>query len=369
MAKIKKIFLDTETTGLDKNIHGVHQISGAIQINGNFVESFDFKFRPYDGCEFTEEAMTTCGLTKEEILSRTLSEKEAYQLFHDLLIKHVNKFNKEDKFFFYAYNARFDFEMLIEMFLRNDDKYFFSFFWTNLIDIMSLASEALVNERHKISKFKLLNVAKALNIRIDEKRLHEAIYDVSVMLEVYNKCLTLLYHNHIGIATKLSEKGKKLISEMDAAKLDQEIEQKQRLENQCEYVEEKNTKEATDNYLKKKKSDDVANAFLNPTELPQEKVQKVATKSLNKIDDLNYVMEFGKYKDKTIEFILKNGAQYIIWLHDNVIKGIQFSNTIMSEAVRLSETQKRDYHNPTNHLTGYKNDLPDFDPQDDDLPF
>lgn len=40
---MKLLFYDLETTGLDKDKHGVYQMSGRIVIDGSVVETFDIK--------------------------------------------------------------------------------------------------------------------------------------------------------------------------------------------------------------------------------------------------------------------------------------------------------------------------------------
>ena len=46
MKPVKKIFYDLETTGVDHRRNGIHQLAGCIEIDGEIVESFNFKVAP-----------------------------------------------------------------------------------------------------------------------------------------------------------------------------------------------------------------------------------------------------------------------------------------------------------------------------------
>lgn len=48
------------------------------------------------------------------------------------------------------------------------------------------------------------------------------------------------------------------------------------------------------------------------------------------IKDAQYIMQFGRYKGQTIEFLLENCPWYIRWLADNT--NIDFDHTIMDIA-------------------------------------
>ena len=43
----KLFYYDLETTGVKYWKNGIHQISGAIEIDGNVIETFDFHVKPY----------------------------------------------------------------------------------------------------------------------------------------------------------------------------------------------------------------------------------------------------------------------------------------------------------------------------------
>ena len=54
---MKLLFFDLETTGTNPARHGIHQISGIVEIDGVEQERFDFKVRPNPKAEILDEAL------------------------------------------------------------------------------------------------------------------------------------------------------------------------------------------------------------------------------------------------------------------------------------------------------------------------
>ena len=104
-----------------------------------------------------------------------------------LIQKYVNRFDTGDKFHLVGYNnSSFDNQFLRSFFKVNKDDYFGSYFWSDSIDVMVLASNFLKKDRHNIRDFKLKTVAQWLNIEVDSKRLHDAEYDIELTEKIYN---------------------------------------------------------------------------------------------------------------------------------------------------------------------------------------
>ncbi len=182
---MKLLFFDLETTGLYPGKHGIHQISGEVVVDGVPKEFFDFKVRPNDKAQIDDEALKVAGVTKEQILSYP-AMIEVYVNLTKILAKYVDKFNKTDKFFLCGYNnASFDNQFLRGFFLQNGDNYFGSWFWSNSIDVMVLASDYLKEERAAMENFKLVTVAKQIGISVDETKLHDASYDLKLTRAIY----------------------------------------------------------------------------------------------------------------------------------------------------------------------------------------
>lgn len=140
---MKLLFFDLETTGVNPGKNGIHQISGEIVIDGVSKEQFDFHVQPNPRAIIEDEALKVAGVTREQVLAYP-PMRQVYSEFVAMLEKYVDKYNKKDKFFLVGYNnAAFDNQFLRGFFLQNGDQYFGSWFWSNTIDVMVLASHTL----------------------------------------------------------------------------------------------------------------------------------------------------------------------------------------------------------------------------------
>lgn len=183
---MKLIFYDLETTGTNCELHGIHQISGMIEIGGEVKESFNFKVQPHKGALINAEALRVGNVTLEEIRAYE-PIGTVYSKFVNMLGGYCDKYHRQDKFFLVGYNnASFDNQFLRKWFEVNGDKYFGSWFFSNSIDVMVLASQHLLETRHTMENFKLHSVARACGIDIDETKLHEASYDISLTKQIYD---------------------------------------------------------------------------------------------------------------------------------------------------------------------------------------
>ena len=183
----KLLFYDLETTGLEPNKNGIHQISGCIEINGKDEEWFNFKVRPFHTDLIDEKALETSHVTKEQIMDYQTAE-EIHSRFLNLLGKYVNKFDKKDKFFLIGYNnTKFDDPFLRAWFGKLNDKFYGSWFWPQSIDVMPLATNHLIFQRPDMENFKLMTVSKQFGLEVDESKLHDALYDIELTRNVYRK--------------------------------------------------------------------------------------------------------------------------------------------------------------------------------------
>jgi DNA polymerase III subunit epsilon len=99
---------------------------------------------------------------------------------------YVDRYDKKDKFYLVGYNnASFDNPFFRAFFAQCGDNYFGSWFWSCPIDVMVLAGQYLMGERVGMENFQQGTVAAHLGIQVDPERLHDAVYDVEVMREIY----------------------------------------------------------------------------------------------------------------------------------------------------------------------------------------
>jgi DNA polymerase-3 subunit epsilon len=70
--------------------------------------------------------------------------------------------------------------------LQNGDNYFGSWFWSNTLDVMVLATAFLATRRPDMENFKLSTVAKTLGIEVKDDSLHNAMYDIDLTKAIFN---------------------------------------------------------------------------------------------------------------------------------------------------------------------------------------
>lgn len=183
--KIKKCFIDTETTGTDTSKYSVHQLASIMMDeNGKCIDYISLTFKPYKS-EVENSALNVVGITYEELMNREMTSGEAFLKFQDYLNKHVNRFDKKDKLQFVAYNSEFDERFVREWFNEHDDNYFSAFFWNPSICVMKAAAWLLRNDRHLLSRFKLQSVCEFAKIEFDPDEAHSALYDIKKTVELY----------------------------------------------------------------------------------------------------------------------------------------------------------------------------------------
>lgn len=182
---IKKIFYDVETTGVKETQHGIHQISGCIEIDNEVKEYFNFYVAPNPKAKIEPEALAVGGVTLEEIQAYP-PMIIIYSQFKAMLRKYCDPYNKLDKFYLVGFNNRgFDDRFLRAWFEQNGDTYFGSWFWADSLDVMVLASQYLLNRRTGMKDFKLMTVAAEVGLVVDEAKLHDANYDIELTRSVY----------------------------------------------------------------------------------------------------------------------------------------------------------------------------------------
>ena len=180
-----KIFYDLETTGVDPRKHGIHQIAGLVEVDGLIAEAFDIRAQPNPKAKIEPEALAVGGITEDDLVLYP-PMREAFRDFKAILAKYLDKYDKRDKAWLVGYNNRgFDDVFLRAWFGQNGDEYFGSWFWSDTVDVMVLASQYLMSKRRDMPNFRLGTVAEYAGIETDKGRLHDAAYDVNLTRQLY----------------------------------------------------------------------------------------------------------------------------------------------------------------------------------------
>ena len=81
---MKLLWLDTETTGLNKEKCDIIQLAGIVIINGEEKERFNFHCQPMNYETIEQEAMDKTGMTIEK-LKTFPTPQETYKKFKEIL--------------------------------------------------------------------------------------------------------------------------------------------------------------------------------------------------------------------------------------------------------------------------------------------
>lgn len=182
---MKLFFVDTETTGIDPRKHGIIQIGALIEIDGETKEELDFKIQPFVTDVTEEEALKIHNISQETIETYT-PPRQIYRQLIAIMDKYVDRFDKQDKFHFIGYNARFDSDMLREWFKKCGDVYFGSWFFFPPIDVMNLAAFQCMEKRATLENFKLETVVnKGFGLKLEETSLHDALADIRLTRKLF----------------------------------------------------------------------------------------------------------------------------------------------------------------------------------------
>ena len=184
---MKILIYDVETTGLDSEKSAIHQLSGKVVIDGEVKETFNLKIAPHPGAEITDEALKVSGVTREQIAGY-ISHMVQFQKFKMMLEKYVSKYDKTDKFYLCGFNiGPFDNQFLRAFFKRCGENWFGSYFWSNYLDCIVLATPYLIDKRSQMKDFKQSSVAEALGVNVEAEKLHDAFYDIELSHQIYDK--------------------------------------------------------------------------------------------------------------------------------------------------------------------------------------
>lgn len=182
----KKLFVDLETTGLDVNRHGICQISGIVEIDGNVVEEFDFSVKPYPLDEISAEAVAINGYSHEKA---GIAPSECYLKVIDIFSRYIDRFNKLDKFVWVGQNPTFDYGFLDKFFKKNRNDYLYAYINYRKIDLITISAFLAECGVISIKSCKLVDVAQAVGVPLQA---HNALSDIRAVRDIYQKYIKLV---------------------------------------------------------------------------------------------------------------------------------------------------------------------------------
>lgn len=188
MSKI--LWFDTETGGVDPVKNPMIQIAGMIEVDGEIVNEFNYLMRPFPGDALEQGALDVNKRTAEEINKFPLALPQIGSL-QRLMGRHVNKFNKQDKFVMAGFNVGFDEGFLRRTFAKCGDKYFGSWFFNCPLDVRTVVGMALVKHQFRLKNYKLVTVCDHFGVKLGDDA-HDAMADIRATRELYYTILKML---------------------------------------------------------------------------------------------------------------------------------------------------------------------------------
>lgn len=155
---IKQLFIDLETTGLNPKTDSITEFGYIYKVGGKI---------------------------KKQGVIKVPNGVNIYPSIINLIDGFVDKFNKEDKMYFIAYNAEFDTNFMRELFTQNNNNFFGSYFYNPSVCIMQMVANKLMRKNVRPENFKLSTICKYYKVPVDETKLHSALYDIKISNEVY----------------------------------------------------------------------------------------------------------------------------------------------------------------------------------------
>lgn len=185
---MKRLWLDTETTGLNPVTNGVIQIAALIEIDGEFVESFSEFVKPFPGDKISVKALEVNGKTEDEIAGFP-EPKVIYSIIASILGRYVDKFDSKDKFTLAGYSCSFDDGFMRQWFVKNGDKFWGSYIKRQTLDLLPVMIFLRELGLVKTEDVKLATACKLFNIEHDA---HDAFGDAKATYELYRELKSLI---------------------------------------------------------------------------------------------------------------------------------------------------------------------------------
>lgn len=186
---MKIAYINTETTGLNPERHGIVQLACLIVENHRIISEIDILIDPFsyrENCECNDEAL--------EINGRTIEEIEHFPNADDQLDKFLNFLvpytRGNDTLQIAGYGVDFDIGF-IKAWFKSSDLKFENYFNHETLDVLSLVRHAEYFGVIKLERNRLIDVCEHFNIPLDA---HNALNDTKA---------TYLLHD--ALADKLSD--------------------------------------------------------------------------------------------------------------------------------------------------------------------
>lgn len=189
----KIIWIDTETTGLDPQRHGLIQLGMVMDIDGKIEGEIDLKIQPFP-TDTLEISWKDIWLARDDQFIIPYNELPVYDVsqyqtpFEQMkkittfLDKHISKFDKNDKAWVGGYNVGFDIDTLSAFCKKAEFAFLGSYINWYRIDVLNMLFLESYHSGLVIENYKLETVCKHFGIEIQA---HDAMSDIKATRELY----------------------------------------------------------------------------------------------------------------------------------------------------------------------------------------
>lgn len=181
---MKILYFDTETTGVDPKVNEIVQFAAIVEIDGNVVEEVNLTCQPTNWDAISPEALQTTGLTIEKLKSYDAPGVMMANI-RKLFDRHIDKFNKSDKFYPAGHNVQFDLDFLQAFWKRHGEIYGTGSYqnW-RCLDSRILANFLIMRGKIAATDVKLSTLCNHYGIQIQA---HDAMSDIRATRELIRK--------------------------------------------------------------------------------------------------------------------------------------------------------------------------------------
>lgn len=181
----KVIYIDTETTGLSPVENGLIEVACIVEENGKVKDRFECLINPdtYQ-CKVvvvSDEALEINGRTFKEMATFPDSEDQ-FKRFIKFLNKHIDPYNKVDKFKVAGYNVGFDIGFIKAWFHDNGHTFYGSYFYHKDLDVFALVKHLTFAGCIDTEDEKLGTICKHFGIKHNP---HEAMSDIKATRKLH----------------------------------------------------------------------------------------------------------------------------------------------------------------------------------------
>lgn len=189
----KVLWIDTETTGLEVEKHGLREVACLVEIDNVVVDEFSFNIdtTTYKNEKYISKYVRKAMGVTEDKLSEYNSSAVQIDYFISKIKKYTDLDDKNDKFIMAGFNVGFDFDFIEDWFKDNLNYVDFDYsFGYQKIDVLELVRNFKYLDLFETKNNKLETLCKYFNIEIDA---HKALSDIKATKELHS----VLAHKYV----------------------------------------------------------------------------------------------------------------------------------------------------------------------------